>query len=126
MLPVARTNFAGHTNAATLAGFEIPNDAWGPSVFAGGTFAIYVAPEITNAANCYKFGNLIQMINYCRNRYTVCDMPVCSSRTVRPRKLTSTMPSRMVAVTKIAVGFVFYRTGGFDLGCAFRAMDPKS
>ncbi len=49
-------NFAGHTNAATLAGFEIPNDAWGPSVFAGGTFAIYVAPEITNAANCYKFG----------------------------------------------------------------------
>jgi hypothetical protein len=45
-------NFVGHTNPSTLAGLLIPNDAWGASNFAGGGFAIYVTPEITNAANC--------------------------------------------------------------------------
>ena len=119
-------NFVGHTKAATLAGFLIPNDAWGFSNFAGGSFAIYVIPEITNAANCYKFGQTdpddevsSESIHGVRYSHLL-------QSSIPPEEIDFYHAFENGRCYEIAIGFDFYRMGDFDLGCAFTDMDPKS
>ena len=124
--PLQEPNFVGHTKAATLAGFEIPNDAWGASDFAGGSFAIYVTPEITNAANCYKFGQSdpddevssesIQGVRY--SHLVQLDGP--------PEEYDFYHAFENGRCYEIAIDFAYYRMGSIDVGCAFAVMDPKS
>jgi hypothetical protein len=119
-------NFVGHTKAATVAGFEIPNDTWGASDFAGGSVAIYVTPEITNAANCYKFGQSdpddevsSESIHGVRYAHLLqLDGP--------PEEYDFYHAFENGRCYEIGFDFAFYRMGSFDVGCAFAGMDPKS
>ena len=118
-------NFVGHANPAKLGVFQIPNDAWGASDFAGGSIAIYVTPEITNAANCFKFGQSdpddevssesIHGVRY--SHLLQLDGP--------PEEYDFYHAFENGRCYEIALDFAFYRMGGFDLGCAFASMDPK-
>jgi hypothetical protein len=119
-------NFPGHTNAATLAGFDIPNDAWRASDFAGGSFAIYVTSEITSAANCYKFGPpgsdeevSSESIHGVRYSHLL-------ESSIPPEEIDFYHAFENGRCYEIAMDFGFYRTGGYDLGCAIPVMDPNS
>jgi len=119
-------NFIGHTKAATVAGFEIPNDTWGASDFAGGSVAIYVTPGLTNAANCYKFGQSgpddeasSESIHGVRYSHLL-------QSSIPPEEIDYYHAFENGRCYEIAIGFGFYRTGDFDVGCAFTGIDPKS
>jgi len=119
-------NFVGHTKAATLAGFEIPNDTWGASDFAGGSVAIYVTPGLTDAADCYKFGQSgpddevsSESIHGVRYSHLM-------QSSIPPEEIDYYHAFENGRCYEIAIGFDFYRTGDFDVGCAFAGMDPKS
>ena len=119
-------SFVGHAKATMLAGFEIPNDAWGASDFAGGSFAIYVTPEITNPGDCYKFGQSdpddevssesINDVRYAHLRQL--DGP--------PEETDYYHAFENGRCYEIAVDLDFYRMGDMDLGCEFSTMDPDS
>jgi hypothetical protein len=113
-------NFVGNTKAATLAGFLIPNDAWGFSKFAGGSFAIYVTPELTNAANCYKFGQSdpddevsSESIHGVRYSHLL-------QSSIPPEEIDFYHAFENGRCYEIAIGFDFYRMGDFDLGSPSR------
>jgi hypothetical protein len=119
-------NFVEHTKAATLAGFLIPKDAWGASNFAGGSVAIYVTPGITNAANCYKFGQSgpddevsSESIHGVRYSHML-------QSSIPPEEIDYYHAFENGRCYEIAIGFDFYRMGDFDVGCAFAGMDPSS
>jgi hypothetical protein len=119
-------NFVGHANETALAGFEIPNDVWGASNFAGGSFAIYVTPEITKPRDCYKFGQSdpddevssesINGVRYAR----------LTQSSIPPEEIRYYHAFENGRCYEIAVDFDFYRTGDFDLGCEFSSMDPDT
>jgi hypothetical protein len=119
-------NFAGHVKTATLAGFLIPNDAWGASNFAGGSVAIYVTSEITSAAKCYKFGQSdpddevssesIHGVRY--SHLHQLDGP--------PEEFDFYHAFENGRCYEVAMDFAFYKVGAIELGCAISGMDPNS
>ena len=119
-------HFVGHTKVATLAGFQIPNDAWGASDFAGGSFAIYVTSEIANAANCDKFGQSDPDDEVSSESIHGVEYSHLLQSSIPPEEIDYYHTFENGRCYEIAMNFDFYGTGDFDLGCAFTAMDPKS
>ncbi|WP_422298721.1 hypothetical protein [Candidatus Binatus sp.] len=124
--PPQGPNFVGHTNTATLAGFLVPNDSWGASDFAAGSFAIYVTPEITNAADCYKFGQSYPDDKVSSESISGVRYSHLLQSGIPPEEIDLYHAFENGRCYEIAMDFTFYRMGGFDLGCAFSAVDPNS
>lgn len=119
-------NFVGQRHAIALARFEIPAEAWTPSYFAGGSFAIYVAPGITSAATCHKFApydpddkSTSELTHGIRYAHLV-------ESSIPPREIHYYSTFQNGRCYQIVLNFAFLRGGAEDLGCALPDMDPKS
>jgi hypothetical protein len=98
----------------------------GPLISPAVAFAIYVTSEITSAANCYKFGppgsdeevssESIHGVRYSHLRES----------SIPPEEIDFYHAFENGRCYEIAMDFGFYRTGGYDLGCAIPVMDPNS
>lgn len=54
---MVRPNFAADNGAVIVGRFSMPRDLYPDSNFVGGTFGIFVNPQITNAQSCAQFGD---------------------------------------------------------------------